>query len=109
MMKMEVSSMADAHGTADTGESQHTHDMDKSVADVASHTHPADSILDHAHDTDGRRGIATLSNADHGDPADDATNVHTHVSAGGKVDPNAHTHSGHNGDHGHITGPRIGS
>ena len=88
--------VTEAHANAD-GEDQHVHDMDKSVADVASHKHPAGSILDHAHATDGRRGIDALNVTNH--ESDD--NVHTHVSAGGRVDPKAHTHSGHNRDHGH--------
>ena len=88
--------VTEPHGI-DTGENQHTHDTDKSVAGVTSHKHPAGSILDHAHATDGRRGIGALSTTDHEAPA----NVHTHASSG-RVDPKTHTHSGHNGDHGHV-------
>ena len=45
----------------------------------------------------GRRGIALTSRMMGAHNAD----VHTHVSVGGKVDLNAHTHDGHKGDHGH--------
>ena len=79
------------------GKNQHTHDTDKSVADVASHEHLAGSILDHAHAATGRREIDALDDANH----QVGGNVHTHVSAGAKVDPKAHTHDGHKGDHGH--------
>ena len=89
-----------AHDVGD-GESQHTHDTDKSVADVATHTHPAGSIMDHAHATTGRRGIDALTAVAHDDDDEEDANVHTHVLVGGKVDLNAHTHSGHNRDHGH--------
>ena len=90
MMKMEMSSLYIGHCmTHDaSGESQHTHDTDKSVADVASHNHPAGSIMDHAHATDGRRGIEG-SDAAHGAAMIGCANVHTHVSAGGKVDAKA--------------------